>query len=107
MTARHTKAGFPVVPDIPAKTLASACFESSQPKKKKKSLFARQFENEDMSFFRVDSQPPSVVGRERDYVKPILIGEAAVTQSHDPGREATSEAGKNEYGSSAAEAWDR
>lgn len=117
MTTGHAKHGFPVVPELDlARTPVIAA-------KKKKSLFAEQFESKDMAFFGIESTSStiSLIPSERDFVEPIFISQVTGRQSLDRRPEDAPEAGsscsdmehsggtmlKDVYSSTASETWDR
>lgn len=124
MTAGHAKHGFPVVPELDfARTPADDSSDAKKPKKKK-SLFAEQFESKDMAFFGIDvtSSTLSSMPSERDFVEPIFISQLTGRLSIDRRPEDAPEAEgdscsdmdqsgdmmlKDDYSSTASETWDR
>lgn len=125
MATRHAaRDGFPAVAKLDMGLLARAASSSgnsTKNTKKKKSLFARQFENKDISFFGINSEPLTLTGigkssiSQKDCVEPILIGgedvrkESAVLKQEVMQMESSGETDvlKEQYDSAAAETWDR
>ena len=113
-TVRCAQRGFPTVPVIDLSSLASdppPRPDNPDPwrpggrgrrgtRKKKKSLFAQQFGDKDLSFFGIESAPMECVSKgpltlRKDYVEPVCIGGDAMGEerrSHDTGHSAAPEA---------------
>ena len=104
--------GFPAVAELDMGLLARMPSSGGNSTKKKKSLFARQFEDKDMSFFGINSEPLTGIGKssisQKDCVEPILIGEDGRKEPEQEVMEMESSGVEEaEYDSTAAETWDR